>query len=83
MGITLRNEVDEMGIDEMGVNEMGSYRKSTRCIYSLEKKTLYNTVNPLYTDTRYNDKTRYNDNLTSKETRFQEVTVIRKHAGTL
>ena len=25
------------------------------------------TENPLYTDTRYNDKTRYNDNLTVKK----------------
>ena len=33
------------------------------------------TVNPLYTDTRYNDKIRYTDNLTSTKTLSQEVTV--------
>ena len=33
------------------------------------------TVNPHYTDTRYNDKIRYTDNLTSMETLSQKVAV--------
>ena len=36
------------------------------------------TVNPHYTDTRYNDKIRYTDNLTSMETLSQEVIVTPK-----
>ena len=36
------------------------------------------TVNPLYTDTRYNDKISYTDNLTIMETLSQEVTVNQK-----
>ena len=35
------------------------------------------TVNPLYTDTRYNDKIRYND-VECHETFAQEVTVNEK-----
>ena len=34
------------------------------------------TVNPLYTDTWYNDKIRYTDNLTSMETLSKEVTLF-------
>ena len=37
-----------------------------------------NTVNPLYTDTRYNDKIRYNDNLNVTKIFAQEVTVNEK-----
>ena len=36
------------------------------------------TVNPHYTDTRYNNKFRYTDNLTSTETLSEEVTVNQK-----
>ena len=36
------------------------------------------TVNPLYTDTRYNYKIHYSDNLTSKETPSQKVTTNQK-----
>ena len=36
------------------------------------------TVNPHYTDSRYNDKIRYTDNLTSTETLSQKVTVNQK-----
>ena len=32
---------------------------------------IHSTVNPLYTDTRYNDKTRYNDNLNVTKTPLQ------------
>ena len=38
----------------------------------------YDTVNRLYTDTRYNDKIRYTDNLTSTETLSKEMTVNQK-----
>ena len=37
-----------------------------------------NTVNPHYTDTRYGDKIRYTDNLTSIETLCQTETVNQK-----
>ena len=30
----------------------------------VEKRAIFTTDNPLYTDTRYNDNIRYNDNLT-------------------
>ena len=30
----------------------------------VEKRAIFTTDNPLYTDTRYNDKNCYNDNLT-------------------
>ena len=39
---------------------------------------LTNTVNPLYTETRYKDRIRYTDNLTSTETLSQEETVNQK-----
>ena len=43
-----------------------------QCTHSDQQSTLTYSVNPLYTDTRCNDKIRYNDNLTG--TKFaQEV----------
>ena len=36
------------------------------------------TVNPYYTDTRYNDKIGYTDSLTSTETLSEKVTVNQK-----
>ena len=40
-------------------------RSSLTCVFiiCLDLSDKYGTVSPLYTDTRYNDKIRYNDNL--------------------
>ena len=40
--------------------------------------TIYGTVNPLYTDTRYNGKIPYTDNFTNTESLSQKVTVNQK-----
>ena len=36
---------------------------SSGCYLLLSQSAIWNTVSPLYTDTRYNDKIRYNNNL--------------------
>ena len=46
--------------------------------YLSTKTYIVGTVNPHYTDTRYNDKILYTDNLTSTETLSQELTVNQK-----
>ena len=51
-----------------------SYGHHAKCSTSIT----IDTVSPLYTETRYNDKNRYNDNLTSTETLSQEVIVNKK-----
>ena len=49
----------------------------TSIIYPVHPCFRY-TVNPHYTDTRYNEQIRYTDNLSSTETLSQRVTVNRK-----
>ena len=41
------------------------------------------TVNPLYTDTRYNDKIRYNDNLSVTKPLLKKRRLMRNYAKTL
>ena len=41
------------------------------------------TVNPLYTDTRYNDKIRYNDNLNVTKPSLKRWRLMKNYAKTL
>ena len=41
---------------------------------------LHDTVNPLYTDTRYNDKFRYNDNLNVTKPLLKKRRLMRNYA---
>ena len=47
------------------------------------KSLTYNTVNPLYTDTRHNDKVRYNDNLNVTKPLLKRWRLMRNYAKTL
>ena len=68
--------VDPLQKSKQNVTKGGSFVRMA--------ENLPSTVNPHYTDTRYNSKIRYTDNLISMETLSQEVTVIiRNYAGAL
>ena len=49
----------------------------------IAKVILMSIVNPLYTDTRYNDKIRYNDNLNATKPSPKRCQLMRNYARIL
>ena len=68
MSLITRGLLSPRSLDDLAEKHCGANQGSLTKMYSQS----------YYTDTRYNNKIRYTDNLTSKETLSQEVTVKQK-----
>ena len=56
------------------------FKHETYEVSSGQAYRIFFTVNPLYTNTRYNDKILYNDNLTGTKPSLKKWQLIKKYA---